>query len=152
MKTFVFLVNIVTLFSLKLIKTEAFDFQTRYDKPSLRSSSDTANMVNYPANYGPDKTIELIKDSILVEMKNLENSTNIGLKQKLTGSLPDSFPVSQQHEATRYHNNRMNWQSIMQFPFEIWRSCVFPDRYISYVTVCSTSLGLKSEFLYNVCN
>ncbi len=72
----------------------------------------------------------------------MSKNSNIYKKRIKIGNLPDGFPLETQKKASLIHQNKSLWEKTMLYPTAVWRSCVFPDSKINYVSYCKQKLAI----------
>jgi|LauGreDrversion4_2_1035121.scaffolds.fasta_scaffold179486_1 hypothetical protein len=75
----------------------------------------------------------------------VSHRSNLSLKRKLNGQLPDSYPKAMVNNARKLHQNKSLWRHIMGFPTEVWRMCLYPQSKfkLNVMNYCEQSFATK---------
>jgi hypothetical protein len=123
-----------------------------YNNPANNNSNNSNNSNNQylqfnnnPANINnnPDKVLNDIKENIFDLAEKLYRDVDLNKKRILAGDIPDSYPKEMKRNALLDRQNHNLSDPIMLYPTAIWRSCIFPNFKISYVSLCRDRLGLE---------
>ena len=146
------IILLLTIFITSLIKSERFSSRTHI---LLRSNSRNKRILphNFNRIIKGNKTkkkickkpakrkIEIDDDRIATDdmivqrvhnymweyAERVSRRSNISIKRKLNGQLPDSYPKVMVNNARKLHQNKDLWMHIMGYPTEIWRMCLYPQ-------------------------
>lgn len=100
----------------------------------------------------PDRTLERIRDYMWDIAQNIDRKPNLIKKKILIGVLPDEYPENMKLKAKSIRKNKQTWDKVMLYPTSIWRSCVFPNFKLNYVSWCKQKLALsKTKTKLNGC-
>jgi hypothetical protein len=91
----------------------------------------------------PDKTIEKMRDYIYEIAENLVRQDSIYAKKLKNGALIDGYPTEVIKKATLIHSDKSLWESTMLYPTAVWRTCVFPQNKINYISYCRQKLAIS---------
>ncbi len=122
------LINIITLLAIKenSQKSAAVDDQTE------SSPSDTVykRIVGYIYSMAQDS------------MK----SSDLLMKKKITGSLPEGYPDQTRKLALKSRDDLAKWRRTLGLPTELYRLCIYPNSKINYSKWCNNNFfGSKNK-------
>ena len=122
------LINIITLLAIKekSQKSAAGDDQTE------SSPSDTVykRIVGYIYSMAQDS------------MK----SSDLLMKKKITGSLPEGYPDQTRKLALKSRDDLAKWRRTLGLPTELYRLCIYPNSKINYSKWCNNNFfGSKNK-------
>ena len=92
-----------------------------------------------------------ILDRVRLLIREISNtrlkSDNLNAKKKFAGALPEGYPEQMIENAKKMRLNKRSWSSLMAFPTEVWRFCLFPLFKVNYKKHCQNqfSTGIEDE-------
>jgi hypothetical protein len=95
---------------------------------------------SYPES---DKQLEQIRIDIYKIAEEVSKKSDIYKKSIEIGELPDSFPEPMRRKAKKVRLDRDRWNPVMLYPTAVWRSCLYPNFKINYVSWCKQKLALS---------
>jgi hypothetical protein len=98
-----------------------------------------------PNQYYSDKVLNEIRDNIYDYAEKLYTHVDLEKKKILVGQLPDSYPKEMRKNALLARQNHITSDPIMLYPTAIWRSCIFPNFKVSYVSLCHDRLAVNTS-------
>lgn len=122
------LINIITLLAIKekSQKSAAGDDQTE------SSPSDTV----YKRILG--YIYSMAQDSM--------KSSDLLMKKKITGSLPEGYPDQTRKLALKSRDDLAKWRRTLGLPTELYRLCIYPNSKINYSKWCNNNFfGSKNK-------
>ncbi len=73
-------------------------------------------------------------------------SSDLLLKKKLSGSLPEGYPDQTRRLALKTRDDLIKWRKTLGLPTELFRLCIYPNTSISYTKWCSNNFfGSKNK-------
>lgn len=88
----------------------------------------------------------LIKKIADQKMKN----SNIEVKRRLIGILPEGYPKETVERALKIRKDRRRWNKVMMIPTELYRMCLYPSARVNYEKWCNNVfLGAKTKITSN---
>ena len=76
-----------------------------------------------------ENSIKYIQGYIFSYAKKISKNSNLKLKRKISGDLPDTYPKRLKKKAQRQRENKGNFMYLMDVPIEPWRFCIYPQAY-----------------------
>lgn len=84
----------------------------------------------------------LIKKYSEQKMKN----SNIEVKRRLIGILPEGYPKEVVERALKIRKDRKRWNKFMMIPTELYRMCIYPSARVNYEKWCNNVfMGAKTK-------
>jgi len=101
------------------------------------------NNANSRADNDMYKEVQsLIKKIADQKMKN----SNIEVKRRLIGILPEGYPKETVERALKIRKDRRRWNKVMMIPTELYRMCLYPSARVNYEKWCNNVfLGAKTK-------
>jgi len=96
----------------------------------------------YPTD---DSTAEKIRDNIFLMAKKMMKESNLLVKKKMNGMLPDSYPLEMIRKGLKYRNEKSNWEKIMKNPTEVWGFCIYPKYKINAMSWCEQMYSVNNK-------
>ena len=82
------------------------------------------------------------------EMKS--QTSNIEVKRRLIGILPEGYPQETVDRALKIRKDRKKWNRVMMIPTELYRMCIYPFARVNYEKWCNNVfLGAKTKITSN---
>jgi hypothetical protein len=105
------------------------------------------NNANSNADNDMYKEVQsLIKKIAEQKMKN----SNIEVKRRLIGILPEGYPQETVERALKIRKDRRRWNKVMMIPTELYRMCLYPFARVNYEKWCNNVfLGAKTKITSN---
>lgn len=105
------------------------------------------NNANSRADNDMYKEVQsLIKKIADQKMKN----SNIEVKRRLIGILPEGYPKETVERALKIRKDRRRWNKVMMIPTELYRMCLYPSARVNYEKWCNNVfLGAKTKITSN---
>jgi hypothetical protein len=96
-----------------------------------------------------DMVLARIRNYIWQFADKISKKSDLKLKRKISGQLPDSFPKVMIENAKKARLNKSLWGTIMNYPVEIYRICVHPEYMfkLNIMKWCETKYGQNKKKL-----
>jgi hypothetical protein len=75
--------------------------------------------------------------------ENLVKNDSIYSKRLKNGVLIDGYPTEVIKKAKLIHSDKSLWDNKMLYPTAVWRTCVFPQNKINYISYCRQKLAIS---------
>jgi len=73
-------------------------------------------------------------------------SSDLLIKKKISGSLPEGYPSKTKRLALQTRDEIDRWSRILGLPTELYRVCIYPNNKINYIKWCSNNFyGSKNK-------
>ncbi len=73
-------------------------------------------------------------------------SSDLLMKKKITGSLPEGYPTQTRRLALKSRDDLAKWKRTLGLPTELFRLCLYPNTKINYYKWCSNNFfGSKNK-------
>ncbi len=73
-------------------------------------------------------------------------TSNIEVKRRLIGILPEGYPQATIERAAKIRKDRKRWNKVMMIPTELYKMCVYPFARVNYEKWCNNIfLGSKKK-------
>lgn len=77
-------------------------------------------------------------------------TSNIEVKRRLIGILPEGYPQETVERALKIRKDRRRWNKVMMIPTELYRMCIYPTARVNYEKWCNNVfLGAKTKITSN---
>jgi hypothetical protein len=83
-----------------------------------------------------------MRDYIYEMAENMVKNDSIYSKKIKNGVLGDGYPSEVIKKASSIHSDKNLWEKTMLYPIAIWRTCVFPQNKINYLSYCRQKLAI----------
>jgi hypothetical protein len=95
-------------------------------------SSSVENKYNTKRKLGvyqnkSENSLKYIQSIIFSLAKKISKKSNLKVKKKIQGDLPDSFPQRMRTRARKLRRNKSSFMELMDIPLEPWRFCIYPQ-------------------------
>jgi hypothetical protein len=107
--------------------------------------------VNYSTNKEESDVFKEIQGLIKKYSEQKMKNSNIDMKRRLIGILPEGYPKETVERALRIRKDRKRWNKFMMIPTELYRMCLYPSAKVNYEKWCNNVfLGSKSKITSNI--
>ena len=115
---------------------------TRFSKP-VKSKGEAKD----------DMVLARIQKYVFEFADKVSKQSDIKLKRKINGQLPDSFPKIMIENAKKSRLDKELWGKIMNYPTEIYRVCIYPEYMfkLNIMKWCEQKYGSSSKKKLNSC-
>jgi hypothetical protein len=73
-------------------------------------------------------------------------TSNIEVKRRLIGILPEGYPQETVERALKIRKDRRRWNKVMMIPTELYRVCLYPTARVNYEKWCNNVyVGAKTK-------
>jgi hypothetical protein len=146
------IILIFILFTYLPLINSQFEGQMPDESAYFNENNEIDNFQQVSDPLDPDRTLERIRDYMWDIAQNIDRKPNLLKKKILIGALPDEYPENMKLKAKSIRKNKQTWDMVMLYPTAVWRSCVFPNFKLSYVSWCNQKLALsKTKTKLNGC-
>ena len=77
-------------------------------------------------------------------------TSNIEVKRRLIGILPEGYPQETVERALKIRKDRKRWNKVMMIPTELYRVCIYPTARVNYEKWCNNVyVGAKTKIASN---
>jgi hypothetical protein len=105
------------------------------------------------SNEGPAKAPDVsqndviskkISNFILQFAEDKMKSTNLSVKRRMVGALPEGYPQESIDRALKSRQDIKRWNYLLSKPTELYRVCLYPQSRVNYVKWCRNNFfGVK---------
>lgn len=92
-------------------------------------SNQKDNFKIYSFKKANEDSIKFIQSYVISFAEDISKMSNLKLKRKISGDLPDSYPKRMKIRARKLRENKDNFKYLMDIPIEPWRFCIYPQTY-----------------------
>ena len=118
-----------------------------YEVKSENLKSNTFLKSNLKLKIDSNSILDRVR-GLIREISNQHlKSASLSIKKKIAGVLPEGYPQEMIDNAKKMRHNKKIWSSLMSFPTEVWRFCLFPNFKVNYKNWCMSQFptGTKDE-------
>lgn len=101
------------------------------------ATKDNKNAKKENDDHKPIKNIREMRSLVYELARENMKSSDLGLKGKSMGVLPSNLPTHMKERAQQSRKNEKIFGKIMNYPIEVYRSCIYPVSKINYVKWCN---------------